>query len=459
MSRQPPGTVRRLPRGLPLLAAATAAIPLLAAVPPARAQQQSQAPAQAAAVASGAPATPGQPQASNRIVAVVNGDVVSRADVVNRARLFALNAGVAVPPDVLERLASQVTRLLIDERLRLQEVQRRRIPVSDADVAEAVRDLEQRNNLPPGALRAQLARVGIQPRVLYDQIRTQIGWARLLRLQLGPQADPSQEEVRDLIRNSQARIGQPEYSVSEVFVPLDDPRNEAETRRFVEEVIGQLRRGVPFPLVASQFSQAQSALQGGDLGWVRKEEVDEAVAEILERMPAGAVSNPIRVAGGYQIVGLRARRESGRDVATMLSVRQAFFGFSSPLDPAAPTAQQRDALERAQRLSASARSCEAIEQGAPRTDRPTDPGPIRLETVSPPPLRALLSGLGPGRASQPLVTPEGILVMMVCARETRNLAEMTPEQARQQILRDRVENLSRQVQRELRRRGQIEVRS
>ncbi|MBD0272147.1 MAG: SurA N-terminal domain-containing protein, partial [Acetobacteraceae bacterium] len=171
--------------------------------------------------------SPGQvaPQ-GNRIVAVVNGEAVSRSDIVGRARLFALNAGIAVPPEMLERLIPQVTRLVVDERLRMQEVQRRRVPVSDADVAEAVRELEQRNNLSAGVLRAQLSSVGVQPRVLYDQIRTQIGWARLLRLQLGPQAEPSEEEVQETIRNAQARVGQPEYLVSEIFIPIDDPRSE-----------------------------------------------------------------------------------------------------------------------------------------------------------------------------------------------------------------------------------------
>ena len=65
-------------------------------------------------------------------------------------------------------------------------MQRRRLPVADAEVAEAVADLERRNNLQPGGLRAQLNQLGVQPRVLYDQIRTQIGWGRLLRQQLGP---------------------------------------------------------------------------------------------------------------------------------------------------------------------------------------------------------------------------------------------------------------------------------
>jgi peptidyl-prolyl cis-trans isomerase SurA len=442
MSRHHPGTAVS-PAALALAAAAALLGPSHAT-----AQLPTQSQAQAAAAV---------PQ-GNKIVAVVNGEVVSRADIVGRARLFALNAGIAVPPEMLERLIPQVTRLVVDERLRMQEVQRRRVPVSDADVAEAVRELEQRNNLSAGVLRAQLSSVGVQPRVLYDQIRTQIGWARLLRLQLGPQAEPSEEEVQEAIRNAQARVGQPEYLVSEIFIPIDDPRSEGETQRFVEEVIGQLRRGIPFALAATQFSQAQSALQGGDLGWVRKEEVEEAVAGVLERMPPGAVSNPIRVPGGYQIVTLRQRRESGREMATLLNLRQAFFPFTSALDPNNPTPQQREALERAQRLSQTARGCEAIEQ-ASTGNRQTDPGTVRLETVSPPPLRALLAGLAPGRASQPVITPEGIMVMMVCSRETRNLAELTPDQARAQILRDRVENLSRQLQRDLRRRAQIEMRS
>jgi peptidyl-prolyl cis-trans isomerase SurA len=398
---------------------------------------------------------------TNRIVAVVNGEVISRVDVLGRARLFALNAGIAVAPDVLERLTPQVTRLLIDERLRLQEVRRRRLRVTDAEVAEAVADLEQRNNLPAGGLTAQLNRAGIQPRVLYNQIRTQLGWSRLLRQQLGPNAMPSETEVEEAIRNAKARTGQPEYLASEIFIPIDDPRNEPEVRRFVDEVIRQLRAGIPFPVAATQFSQSQTALQGGDLGWIRKEDVDPEVADILQRMPPGAISNAIQVPGGFQIVTLRQRRESGRDIATLLTLRQAFFPFTSQLDPNNPTQQQRDQVDRARRLASTARSCEAVEQAgrAGGGNRPTDPGQIRLETVNPPPLRSLLASLAPGRPSEAILTPDGAMVMMVCSREQRNLAEPSAEQAQAQLLRDRVELLSRQLQRDLRRRATIDMRS
>jgi peptidyl-prolyl cis-trans isomerase SurA len=398
---------------------------------------------------------------TNRILAVVNGDIITAADVEGRRRLFALNAGLPVSQAVLDRLTPQVVRLLVDERLRLQEAQRRRAQVTDEDIATAIADIERRNQLPAGALVGQLRRAGVEPRVLHDQLRGQIAWSRLLRALLGAQAQPSEQDVADALAAHRARTGQPEFLISEIFVPIDDPAEEPEVRRFVEDIVAQLRAGVPFPVAATQFSQAQSALQGGDLGWVGAEALTPEAARLVTQMPPGAIANPIRVPGGFQVIALRQRREVGRDLATMLSLRQMFLPFAGTLDPQAPTPQQIATVERARALSASLRSCEAVEQAARGTgsDRPVDPGPVRLEAMNPPALRSMIAGLTPGRASQPLIAPDGVGIIMVCSREQRNEAALTPDQARQQILRDRVELLSRQMQREVRRRAQIEMRS
>jgi len=233
---------------------------------------------------------------------------------------------------------------------------------------------------------------------------------------------------------------------------------DGDLRRFLDEVVGQLRAGVPFPIAATQFSQAQSAIEGGDLGWVRSDDLDPAVARIVVQMPAGAISNPIRVAGGYQLVTVRGRRESGRDMATLVTIRQAFLPFTSPLDPTNPTQQQRQQLERAQAVRGGCDAVEALAR-AGGGQRPPDPGgAIRQDTINPPPLREIIAGLAPGRSSPPLITPDGILVLADCTRESRTLAEMTPQQARGTILRERADLLARQLQRELRRRAQVEMR-
>ena len=316
------------------------------------------------------PATPSAPVATpeGSIVAVVNGDVISKGDVNNRGRLFAISTGLPLTPDVLDRLRPQVTRQLIDERLRLQESLRRHVIVSDQQIAAAIREIEARNNMPPGALQAKLQADGVGLRTLIDQIRVQLAWTQVLRQQLGPQATVTSAEVQEQERLLQQQTGKPEYRVGEIFIPIEDPANTPDAQRFAETVISQLRAGAPFPVVAAQFSQSQTALQGGDLGWVQPNQLDPEVAQVVQEMPVGAISNPIQVPGGISIVTLRAKREIGRDVATLVSLRQVFLPFTAPLNPAAPTEQQRQTLEKAKSLSASIHSCDAMEAAKSRRE-------------------------------------------------------------------------------------------
>ncbi len=400
----------------------------------------------------------GQPEAG--IVAIVNGDVISSTDVNNRGRLFALSSGMGMSPEILQRLRPQIVRQLIDERLRLQEVQRRHIVVSDKDIADAIHEIESRNGMPPGALRAKLTADGVGMRTLVDQIRVQLGWTRVLREQLGENGQIKPSEVEEQQKLLQQQIGRPEYRVSEIFIPVDDPTNRADAQKFAETVISELRAGAPFPVAAAQFSQSQTALQGGDLGWVQANQLDPEVARVVQEMPEGAISNPLPVPGGYSIVTLRAKRLIGKDVGTMVSLRQVFLPFSSPLNPQAPTDQQRQMLEKAKNISASVHSCDAMEAAAKAANSPrqADPGPIRLEGLNPPQFRALLTSLPLDRASQPLVAADGIAVVIVCSREQKNEVTFSKEEIGQRLMAERVENTSRQLQRDLRRRAIIDLR-
>jgi peptidyl-prolyl cis-trans isomerase SurA len=417
----------------------------------------------AAPAASNPRGAPAQPQAvpESSIVAVVNGDVISRGDVTARGRLFAVSTGLPLTPEVLDRLRPQVTRQLIDERLRLQEAQRRHIIITDKQIAGSIHEIETRNGMPAGALAAKLNADGVGLRTLVDQLRVQLAWTQVLRQQLGENATISKSEVAEQQRAMQQEVGQPEYRVGEIFIPVDDPANSADAQRFAETVISELRAGANFAVAAAEFSQSQTALQGGDLGWVQRNQLDSAVARIVAEMPPGAISNPIAVPGGFSIVTLRAKREIGRDVGTMISLRQVFLPFSAPLNPQAPTDQQRQALERAKGYSASVHSCEQMEQVARQSGspRPADPGEVRLEGVNPPAFRQLLATLPPDRASQPLVSTDGIAVVIVCSREQKNVAQLSAEDISNRLLSERIELASRQLQRDLRRKAMIDQRS
>jgi peptidyl-prolyl cis-trans isomerase SurA len=406
------------------------------------------------------PTHPAAKLADVRIAAVVNGDVITNVDVEDRAKLFALSTGQPLAPDVLARLRPQILRQLVDERLRIQEAQRRKIVIQDKQIAEAIRSIEERNNLPPGTLRQKLAADGISLRTLVDQIRTQLAWIQVIREQLGPQAQVTQGQITERQHVLEQQTGKPEYHVAEIIIPIEDPANAADAQRFAETVITQLRAGAPFTVVAAQFSQSQNALEGGDLGWVEPSRLDPAVGRVVAEMPPGAVSNPIRVPGGIAIVTLIAKRDVGQDMGTMLSVRQVFFPFTAPLNPQTPTEQQRQMLEKAHSISTSVHSCDQMEEVAKAnpSPHPVNPGDVRLETVSPPAFKQLLSTIPIGQVTQPLVSGDGITLMVVCSREEKNLATGDPQALRAQIVEERAELAARQLEQSLRRQATIDIR-
>jgi peptidyl-prolyl cis-trans isomerase SurA len=394
------------------------------------------------------------------IVAIVNGDVISAGDVDLRRKLFALSTGQGISPDILGRLTPQIVRQLIDERLRLQEVQRRHIVISDQQIAAAIHEIEQRNGMPPGGLRAKLAAVGVDLRTLIDQIRVQLGWNQVLRQVIGAQSQIADTDIKERSALLKAEIGKPEFDVSEIFVPITEPSQAEDANRFAETVIQQLHNGAPFAVMATQFSQSQTALQGGALGWVQADQLDPAVLRLVQEMPAGAVSNPIRVPGGLSIVTLKSKRVIGEDNALVAHVQQIFLPFASKLDPNNPTEQQRQMLEQGRKLG-SATDCAALEAAAKGIpgEKPTEAGDVRIDSLPAGPMRELLRSLPTGKASQPVVTGEGVIVIMVCSREQKNLGVMDDKQIAEQILNERVELASRQLMRDLQRRATINLRS
>jgi peptidyl-prolyl cis-trans isomerase SurA len=397
---------------------------------------------------------------SSSIVAVVNGDVISQGDVDNRTRLFSLSSGIGASLDAQSRLKAQVVQQLIDERLRLQESQRRHVVIGDKQIAEAIHAIEQRNGMQPDALRNKLQSDGVSFRTLVDQIRVQLAWLQVVRQQLGDAGTITSKEVEEQQQLLSAQTGKPEFHVSEIFVPIDNPSHAADAERFAETIISQLRSGANFAVTAAQFSQSQTALQGGDLGWVETDQLDPGVATLVNQMPVGAISDPVRVPGGISIVQLDGKREIGRDVGTVLNIRTLFLAFSSPLNPAAPTDQQRALLERTKALSASIHSCDEMEAAAKANNstRPVDPGEVRLESVNPPQFRDLLSTLPEGKTTQPLVASDGISLVIVCKREQKNLATETRDDIERRLLAERAELASRQMLRDLQRRANINIR-
>jgi peptidyl-prolyl cis-trans isomerase SurA len=389
---------------------------------------------------------------SASIAAVVNGQVITNQDVLDRARLFAVSTGLKPTPELLSRLAPQVTSQLIDQTLQLQEINRRKVVVSQSDLEGAVAHIEQSNGLPAGGLRAKLEADGIPVSTLLAQLRIQLGWQTVLHQVLGPGLTPTPGDVRAESAALKASLGSTQYHLSEIFLAVTTPAEDATARAFANTVITQLRAGAPFPVVAAQFSQSDTALAGGDLGFVQLNELDPAVAATVSAMPTGAISNPIRVPGGYDIVQLLAVHKVGTDLQTVLNIRQVFAPFPTPITNGAIAPAQGAVIEKLIAATRGITSCDAM--SALNTSlgnvHQADPGQVNLATVTPPAFQQLLASLPLNQPSKPLVAIDGVTVVMVCSRATQAQALPSRDDIAQLIVEHRVDLESKQLLEDLR---------
>jgi peptidyl-prolyl cis-trans isomerase SurA len=253
---------------------------------------------------------PASAQDSLKIAAVVNDDVITVLDLIVRTRIALIASNQPDTPELRSQLVLPALRNLIDERLKAQAVRAYGIEVAEADVDAHLQQLADQNTLTVDEFKAALASRGILIDSFTGQIRTEIGWATLVRQRYRDAATVSDKDVDDELAQYQSNVGQPEYSLAEIFLPVYGPNENAEVRATAEGLMDQLRNGADFAALARQFSQSATASVGGQLGWTRLDRFDQAVAGAVGKLEPGQITGPIQIPGGYSILMLRNRRET-----------------------------------------------------------------------------------------------------------------------------------------------------
>jgi len=385
-----------------------------------------------------------------RIAAVVNDDIISIWDVENRMRLIALSSGTKLTNDTRRRLAPQVLRNLIDDRLRLQEAKRLNIRVSEREVRRSIEALERRNNLPKGAARQVLAQNGIDFAVLQAQQEANVAWIKIVDRRLSRQIDVGDDEVDEELRRLEAVRNLPQSLVSEIFLSVDSPDQEREIRGNALRLIEQIRSGASFAEIARSFSQSATAAIGGDLGWVFPGQLDEELDKTIAAMRPGQLSQPIRDFSGYHILQVRDRRVFG--AADPKDVKINMAQVLLPNISGAPQTQQAGSV------LAQASSCDALvdagrNAGATIASRLSlvvgDLQDTMAETVS---------TLEPGQTARPISQSSGLLLIMLCDREVPEAVLPSRTEIADRIGQSRLDLLARRYLRDLRRAAFVDIR-
>ncbi len=234
-----------------------------------------------------------------RIAAVVNDDMISVSDLASRIRMVMLSTSIPDTPQARQRLAAQVLRQLIDEKLQIQEAKRKNITANDAEIKKAIATIEQQNNMKPGQLDEILKANGIERSAMVQQVTASIVWAKLIR-QIAADTDPvSDEEIEDTLKRLKQNENEPQSRVAEIFLAVDNPQQDAEVLALANRLIDQMKQGARFSAVAQQFSQSATAAVGGDIGWIQPDELSpplaKAVATDAPRRAVSADPDPSRL--------------------------------------------------------------------------------------------------------------------------------------------------------------------
>jgi peptidyl-prolyl cis-trans isomerase SurA len=391
-----------------------------------------------------------------RIAAVVNDDVISVADLASRVRMAMLSTAIPDTPDARKRLAAQVLRTLVDEKLEVQEATHKNITATEDEINKATASIAQQNNMKPDQLFTVLQANGIEKSALVNQVTASIVWAKLIR-QLAAESDQvSDDEIDAALKRLKQNENAPEARVAEIFLPVDNPQQDDEVRSFAERLIEEMKKGARFSNVARQFSHSATAAVGGDIGWVHPDQVSPPLAKAVTGMRAGELSPPIRAPAGYYLLLVLERRGAGGATPedTLLHIVQVVF----PLPVQAGEQARRAALAQAENVRSEAKSCEdMLKIGKAEAPQLSSQGDLRLDQIAPS-MRSTVLSLGIGQASPPIIQKNGIGVIMICSKTQPKTGVPSREEVGESLMRERVDIMAQRYLRDLRRVAYVDVR-
>lgn len=382
--------------------------------------------------------------------AVVNGQIITQTDVEQRLALIVLANGDNIPAEEMNRLRLQVLRNLIDETLQIQEAAANDIKISKPELEDSFARIAANFRQGPDQFREYLRSKGSSEASITRQMEGEMAWSRLLRRNVQPYVNVSEEEVQSIIDRMKALKGSEEYRVGEIYLSAT-PENAQQILENARNIIDQIRQGGSFTAYARQFSEASTAAVGGDLGWVRPGQLPDALGQALTEISIGQIVGPIAIPGGYSILYLMDQRKvltaDPRDA--LLSLKQISVAFPKGTTQAQASTTVKAFTDNLRQLQ----GCGSVGDLAKKLGADViDNDNVRIRDL-PAPLQELMMNLQVGQATPPFGSVDsGVRSLVLCGRDDpQDAGSPSFDQIMSQLEDDRVNKRARIYLRDLRR--------
>ena len=388
--------------------------------------------------------------------AVVNGYVITGTDIDQRVMLVTNASDVEVSDAELQRLRVQVLRNLIDETIKIQAAQAQEIGVERAQVEQTYQQLATQNfGQNPERMDEYLNSIGSSPAALKRQIEGEIAWENLIRRNISPFVRVAAEEVNEILARQEEARGTEEYRLGEIYMNATAENREAVIQN-MQRIMQQLEQGGSFVAYARQFSEATTAVVGGDTGFLRLSTLPGPMAEAVRQMQPGQLVGPIAIPGGFTIIYLIDKQQvltaDPRD--SVLSLKQISIAFAPGISPEVAN----DKIQEFGTFVQSLRSCAEAETASAVLGATVVTNDQIQARQLPEQLQNILLSMQVGQTTPPFGSPEeGVRVLMLCGRDDpQDAGAPTFQSVMDTLENERIEKRAQRYLRDLRNDAYIE---
>ncbi len=247
---------------------------------------------------------------SDRVVAVVNNDAITEGELLEAIAAFkAENRDRATAST--DDLAKQFLTRLIDSRLQLQEADREKVIVDDAEVTEELTERIKKMGIPSmEQFKKMLAEQGVSMDAVTRRVRENLRMAKVARRKVGLRVSVTEPEIDTYLSENRAKLETGlSYHARHILIAPEGTSETAWTaaRQRADEVERELAAGGDFAELARKYSVDASAKDGGDLGALKRGELAQDIEQVILALQPGQISAPHRSSIGYHIFRLESK--------------------------------------------------------------------------------------------------------------------------------------------------------
>lgn len=399
----------------------------------------------------------------DRIVAVVNDEVITRNDLTERVDLATAQlARQGTPAPARPLLERQLLERMIADRAQMQFAKESGLRVDDVELNRAIDRIAEDNKISTAQLRASLEKDRVPFTKFREDIRGQIIMARLREREVDDKIVITESEIDNLLANPQQQAaGADEFNVSHILVRVPENASPDQIKgrlERAEQALAQLKSGADFRQIAATFSESPDALQGGSMGWRDGERLPTLFFDALRTMQAGELSGVLRSPNGFHILKLDQRRGGqGPVMVQQTNARHILIKASELVSDNEARNRLRNLKERLENKTDFAQLARANSEDT-SASKGGDLGWISPgDTV--PEFERAMNALQPGQISEPIRSPFGWHLIQVVERRSSDMSKERRRLTARQALRERKsEEAYEEWVRQLRDRAFVEVR-